>query len=313
MLAQQASLTAQRLARRADQATRCRQLANSGRCLLDIEADPVRGRALLAEAAALAAELDLKVMEIDWGEGLIARAEGDLERACTMLGRAVDLARWTENHWREFECMVWLATVELEAGRHADVLRHADEIVAAAGRMGGDVRAPFAQALAALARLHRGDGAAEAMLLESIAALRDVDDKGHLAYALNEAAAVELAAGRSESAAGYAREALAAAEAVRRPTEVVVALAHLASASHDAGGAAELLARLADTPALTARAAAAAAAAQQAIAARQATAALQTTVPTPARQCVETVNDRRSPCHASSSNATSARRRPTRT
>ncbi len=58
--------------------TRCLQLANTGRCLLDIEADPARGRALLDEAAALAAGLGLQVMEIEWGRGLVARAEGDL-------------------------------------------------------------------------------------------------------------------------------------------------------------------------------------------------------------------------------------------
>ena len=78
--AREATLAAERMTRRADAATHCLQLANSGRCLLDIEADTQRGRELLAEAAALAAELQLKVMEIEWGRGLVARADGDLER-----------------------------------------------------------------------------------------------------------------------------------------------------------------------------------------------------------------------------------------
>lgn len=240
---QEATLAAQRMTRGVDAATHCRQLANSGRCLLEIEADPARGRSLLDEAAALAGGLELKVMEIEWGRGLVARSEGDLDAACGALARAVTLARLADNHWREYECMVWLATAELENGRYADVLQHVDEIVAAAARM-GEPQAPFAQALGALARLHQGDGSAEAVLAASLDTLRELDDKAHLAYALNEAAALALAADRPDAAAACAREALAGALAVRRATEIAVATARLAASTHDARRAAELLATL---------------------------------------------------------------------
>ena len=240
---QASTLAAERLTRRADAVTHCLQLANSGRCLLDIEAEPARGRALLEQAAALAAELDLKVMEIEWGHGLIARAQGRLADACDALARAVALARLTDNHWREYECMVWLATVELEHGRFADVLRHADEITTAAARM-GEPQVPFAQALAALARLREGDAAAGPLLAQSLDALRERDDKAHLAYALNEAAALALEAGRKNLASAHAEEALAAARAVRRRTEVEVAIARLARAATDPRRAAEWLAQL---------------------------------------------------------------------
>jgi hypothetical protein len=192
---------------------------------------------LLDEAAALAGELELTVMEIEWGRGLVARTEGDLSGACAALSRAVTLARLAQNHWREFECMVWLATVELEQGSHADVLRHVDEIVAAAVRM-GEPQAPFAQALGALARARLGDEDAERLLAASLDELRDRDDKAHLAYALNEAAALALDAGRLQAAAAFATEALVAAKAVRRPTEVAVAMSRLACAAPDAGGTA---------------------------------------------------------------------------
>ncbi|HEV7912458.1 MAG TPA: ATP-binding protein, partial [Albitalea sp.] len=238
---QHATLAAQRMTRHADGATHCLQLANSGRCLLEIEADPLRGRALLDEAAALAGGLELKVMEIEWGRGLVARADGDLDAACAALGRAVALARLAANHWREYECMVWLATAELENGRHAQVLRHVAEIVDAAARM-GEPQAPFAQVLGALARLREGDAGAEASLEAGLVALRERDDKAHLAYALNEAAAWALMANRRAVAAACAEEALAAALAVRRATEVAVATARLAAATGDARRAAECLA-----------------------------------------------------------------------
>lgn len=239
----EATLAAQRMTRRADATTHCLQLANSGRCLLEIEADPVRGRALLDEAATLAGGLELKVMEIEWGRGLVARAEGDLDAACAALARAVALARLADNHWREYECMVWLATAELENGHYADVLRHVDEIVDAAARM-GEPQAPFAQVLGALARLRQGNGTGEAALEASLDMLRELDDKAHLAYALNEAAALALDANRPDAAAARAGEALAAALAVRRATEIAVATARLAASTHDARRAAELLATL---------------------------------------------------------------------
>ena len=262
--AQEATLAAERLARQADTTTRCLQLANSGRCLLDIEADPVRGRALLEEATALAIELDLKVMEIDWGRGLIARSEGDLERASAHIARAVTLARLAGNHWREVECAVWLATVEYERGRYDAVLQQVDAIVAAAARM-GEPRAPFAEALHALARWYQGDPGAEALFEASLQALRELDDKAHLAYALNEAAAIALATGRREVATTCASEALTAAQAVRRPSEIAVAVARLACAAPDAERATAWLAQRPAGAAPNARAAVALAAAARAV------------------------------------------------
>ena len=242
--AREATLAAERATRRGDAATHCAQLANSGRCLLDIEADVERGRELLAEATAQAAALGLQVMEIEWGRGLVARAAGDLGVAREALSGAVALAQRAANHWREFECMVWLATVELEQGRHGDVMRHVEEILAAAARM-GEQDAPFAQAIGALARLRGGhDGPAEKDLLASLVALRERDDKAHLAYGLNELASQAQAAGRWDVAARSAAEAFAAARTVRRATELVVAAARLAVAC--AGGGAEADALLVD-------------------------------------------------------------------
>ncbi|MFT3956734.1 MAG: AAA family ATPase [Piscinibacter sp.] len=230
-----ASLAAEARARLADAATRCEHLANTGRCLLDIEGDSERARALLADAAALAAELQLPVMELEWGRGLAARADGDLAAAREALTRAVALARAGANHWREYECMLALATVEYELGRIDEVLGHVRDVAAAAQRM-GEAQVPFADALAALARWRRGDADAADAVDASLAALRERDDKAHLAYALNESAAGLLAAGRGADAARRAREAQAAAGAVRRPTQVARALSIIAAA--DTQGAA---------------------------------------------------------------------------
>lgn len=232
--ARDASLAAERCTRRADDATRCQQLANTGRCLVDIEADADRGRTLLAEAEALADDLQLPVMEIEWGRGLLARANGDLPAAREALARAVALARAAANHWREYECMLALATTEYEMGLSDEVLRHVDDITAAAQRM-GEPQVPFADALVALVRLRgakRQDAAAaSAAVHASLAALRERDDKARLAYALNEAASFALAAGDRAAAKSQAEEALAAATAVRRPSQINRARATLAAAA----------------------------------------------------------------------------------
>jgi len=231
--ARDASLAAERCTRRADEVTRCEQLANTGRCLVDIEADGDRGRALLAEAAALAVELQLPVMELEWGRGLVARSDGDLTAACEALARAVALARNAHNHWREYECMLALATAEYELGLADEVLRHVGEVAAAARRM-GEPRVPFAEALEALVRLRRGEPAAAAAVDASVIALRERDDKAHLAYVLNEAAAFALVAGDAVAATRHAEEALAAATPVRRPTQIARARATLAAAATSA-------------------------------------------------------------------------------
>jgi DNA-binding SARP family transcriptional activator len=228
--ARDASLAAERCTRRADDLTRCEQLANTGRCLVDIEADGERGRALLAEAATLAVELQLPVMELEWGRGLVARADGDLTAARDALTRAVALARHAHNHWREYECMLALATAEYELGLADEVLRHVGEVAAAARRM-GESRVPFAEALEALVRLRRGEPAARAAVDASLVALRERDDKAHLAYVLNEAAAFALAGGDAAAATRHAEEALAAATPVRRPTQIARARATLAAAA----------------------------------------------------------------------------------
>jgi hypothetical protein len=235
--AHDATLAAERCTRLADAATRCRQLANTGRCLLDIESDGERARALLADAAALASEQQLPVMELEWGRGLAARADGDLPAARDALARAVALARAASNHWREYECMLGLATVEFELGELDDVLRHVGEVAAAALRM-GESQVPFADALAALARQRRGDADAPVAVAASLAALRERDDKAHLAYVLNESASFALAAGDAAGAARQAHEALAAAAAVRRPTLIARARSIITAAETESAAAA---------------------------------------------------------------------------
>ena len=85
-----------------------------------------------------------------------------------------------------------------------------------------------AEALRAVARLSNGADESELELEALLAALRALDDKAQLAYLLNTIAACRLERGRWASARDAAEEALRAAQAVKRVTEIVVATSLLA-------------------------------------------------------------------------------------
>jgi DNA-binding SARP family transcriptional activator/tetratricopeptide (TPR) repeat protein len=244
--AQAATLEAERTSRTAADATRCLHLANTGRCLLDVEADIERARRFVQEAASLAAKLDLHVVEIEWGLGLIARWEGDLDRAHRHMERAITLAASREDRWRQIECMLWLAKIELELRRYDEAIVRSNEVIWLAERIGG-ANAPIAKALRFLADLHKSCSHAGPDVVTCLVELRNFDDKANLAYFLNECARFELACGSLDAAEAHAREALAAARAVRRTTEVAVAhavLARIAQAAGDSGGLSQHVAAL---------------------------------------------------------------------
>ncbi|WP_137127931.1 AAA family ATPase [Roseomonas sp. HF4] len=213
----------------ADLRVHARQLANTARCLLELETEVEQAGALLDEAQVLASSLGLEMCELDWGLGLLARRNGRLVDAAPFMRRALALARRSADRWREYKCLTWLAVVSLEEGRLAEVESLCTEISEVAARMGED--APFAEALGALAALRADAPGAEGRLDAAIARLRAVDDKGYLAYALNAAAGHHLSAGRVEAAQAAAAEALSAAAAVGRGGEAAAARATLARAA----------------------------------------------------------------------------------
>ncbi|HTD05324.1 ATP-binding protein, partial [Undibacterium sp.] len=232
-----ATLRAERISRTADAVTHCKQLANSGRCLLEVESDMAQARALIAAAAEQADAMNMRLIELDWGHALIARWDGRLDSARDSLRTAIELARAHEDRWREFECMVWLATVELERGCFDGVVALCHEIDEVADRM-GDVRVPVSIALRELAQLRQAPAGTEpvtAALRAGLDELRTLDDKAHLAYVLNQVATLLLEQGRLDQAQAAAAEALAAAQAVGRATELIVAQALLACIAADSG------------------------------------------------------------------------------
>ena len=225
--ARKAILLAEERSRPADERARCQQLANTGRCLLEVEFDIPRARDFLREAGQIAEALKLNLVELDWGRGLVARWDGDLTGAQASMQRALALARLREDRWREMECLVWLAKVAIESEQFGEACALCDEIDAVAAQI-GDGPAPVANALRAIARMMSGDEEREPEMDRTLAALRALDDKAQLAYVLNEIAMWRLVHGRRAAASAAASEALRAAEAVQRATEIIVSNSLLA-------------------------------------------------------------------------------------
>ena len=212
--ARQHSLHAEEASRRADPQTRLRALANTARCLMQLEREPVRAAVLLNEARGLAEILQTQVIDIPWGLGLLCAMEGREEEARVALGRGAVLARDESNHWARFECLSRISMLDLTAGDLAAVEGRDGELREVAEKLGEGSERALAATLLALARRQGGNEGAELDL--ALAELRAADSKGLLAYALIETGRLELADGDILAARGRAEEALKASTDVGR-------------------------------------------------------------------------------------------------
>jgi DNA-binding SARP family transcriptional activator len=218
--AQQSTLRAAEVGREADHATRAQQLANTARCLIELELEIPRARGLLAEAETLLGPGSQAICELQWGLGLLARWDGELGEAAKRIDRALGLARAARDRWREYKCVTWLALVELEQGRLREARDRCRELRAVAKQL-GESDAPLADMIGALADLSQARTGGLECLDAALSRLRAVDDKSHLAYALNTAAAFCMV-GSAQAAKAYAQEALDAARVMERHVEIAI-------------------------------------------------------------------------------------------
>lgn len=226
-IARQAIQRAEQSYHQVDELKRCQQLASTARCLLEVECDVQQARVFLDEAGRLAESLDHKFAELEWARGLVARWDGDLIKAQDLMRRALMLARIREDRWREIECLVWMAKIAVELNDVSGTISWCDEIDAVAARI-GDGAAPVAAALRVLASIADSKSPAKTQFDLPLPALRALDDKAQLAYILNQFAANFLKHDFVQNAHSAATEALGAAQAVNRATEIIVAASILA-------------------------------------------------------------------------------------
>jgi DNA-binding SARP family transcriptional activator len=243
--AQQSLALSEQASRDADPETRARAIARAGRCLAQLEQDMPRAKALLEEAVGLSANLKLDLPDISVGLGLIRYQEGEHEASLRLLEGGFAGAARQKSHWLASESLSRLVMVLLERGRLDLASDRCSDLEALAAKLGDGSELPFARTLSALTKVARGDDDGAAAIECALASLRAIDTKGHLAYALNFMANLDLGTGDLERAKLRAEEALRAAEAVGRRTEVARARTVLGHVAHRTGAVASASAELA--------------------------------------------------------------------
>ena len=234
------TLRAAETGRRGDAVTAAAQLANTARCLVELEFNALRPRTLLVEAGAMLDRCRAQSVELFWGKALLQRWDGALDAAVPLMDAALQLARAVEDRWREGKCLAWLAVIHIERGDPEASLACCEELHPLATRMGESGELPFVHALEALARVVSRLPNAVGDLASAVEQLRVFDSKAHLAYVLNATAEIAFEAGDFAAACAAAQDALIAAEATHRVCEAVVAralLARVVAAHGDVAGA----------------------------------------------------------------------------
>lgn len=225
--AQQSSLQAVEETHGITTRERIRQLADSARCLMLLERDVPRAQALVEEARALVAPRDAEATNVAWALGLLGRYLGDYALAAPAFAAAIEGFGRQHAHWEQCLAMAQRVMLELERGDPTTARALCPSLVEVASKLTGGSERATAAALAALAGCALEVGGAAADLERAIAALREVDAKAMLAYALNGAAVRDLLAGEVDGAQGHAAAALTAAQAVQHRSEMAVAHAIL--------------------------------------------------------------------------------------
>jgi hypothetical protein len=233
--AEQSLVLSEQASRDADPETKARAIARAGRCLAQLEKDMPHAKMLLEEAVGLCAPLRLELPDISFGLGLIRYQEGAHEDSERLLGDGWVVAARQLNHWLASESLSRLIMLLLECGRLDVATARCADLVPLAAKLGDGSELPFARTLSALAKTAEQGAQANDELEQALGGLRAIDTKGHLAYALNYVASLDLRAGRVPLAQTRAEEALRAAEAVGRRTEVARARTVLARIAHQSG------------------------------------------------------------------------------
>jgi DNA-binding SARP family transcriptional activator len=218
--AQKSIVLSERASRDTDPATRARAIARAGRCLAQFEREIPRAEALLEEATQLCTSIRVDLPDISMGLGLIEYQRGDYESAERLLEKGWKTAELLPDHWLAYESLSRLVMLLLERGSADVALSRCSELEPLAKKLGEGSEVPFAATLKALARLALGVPEAPGEVDRALDSLRAIDTKGHLAYASNFVADIEIASGALDRAKRRAEEALTAAEVIGRRTEV---------------------------------------------------------------------------------------------
>ncbi len=180
---QERFLDSERLARGSSPKAGAHLLAHAAACLAAVGREFERVRALVEEAERLAERCpNLEVVEVTLARGFLARFDGQLEEAESLLLHCLELARERESLLRECVALSQLAMLYLEQERYQDTRIYAHSLLELAPRLGPGSEGPAARTFLALS--HRDAEGTQ----EGLEQIRQVDNRRLLAYCLRQAA-----------------------------------------------------------------------------------------------------------------------------
>jgi ATP/maltotriose-dependent transcriptional regulator MalT len=135
---------------------------------------------------------------------------GDYDAAERLLEEGWRTAQRLSDHWLAYESLSRLVMLNLERGNADAALSRCEELEPLAQKLGEGSEVPFAATLRALARLVLRLPDAWADIDRKLDRLREIDTKGHLAYASNVVAEIDIAEGALDRGRRRAEEALRA-------------------------------------------------------------------------------------------------------
>lgn len=237
--AEQDTLRAELMSRGGDDRQRVVALGEAARCLAMLERDLRTAEALAIEAEALGRRLGVEPNAVPDAMALLRCHRGRFDEARVLFQRARVSARRDGDRVSEFLALEHLFTLEIELGRYDEAAAMCGEVVELAEKFPGGSERPFARALAALCRWAYGEDATLDAFERALEELRLADAKHRLAFAAISAARLLVERGEAGLARALAEEALAAATALNRRSDIATALAVLARVAAAEGDADE--------------------------------------------------------------------------
>ena len=198
--AERDSLRAMIFTRATDDWQRILGLAEAGRCLALLERDPGQALALVLEAQAMAERHGKEPDDNADTLGMLRMQQGELDEAARLFERARDAARRDGERGNEFMALEHLIKLEIRRHDCARARALSAELQSLAERFRSGSELPFARVVDALCRLAQGEAQADSELTLALDALTLSDAKHRLAFALNEAACLDLRDSRLERA-----------------------------------------------------------------------------------------------------------------
>jgi tetratricopeptide (TPR) repeat protein len=219
--AREQSLQSERAARGGSEEEQVVGLAETAKCLAMLERDLPQADAMLMEASSRAARNRIRHQSIAAGLGMLRFYENRLDEAAELLKEARTLCKGAGDRVNEFQANEYLVMIDIQRGLFGDARSRCDELLAIGSKLRGGSEAPFASAMQGLCIYALDDepGPLDAALHE----LRIADAKHRLAYVQTRGALLDCERGRLEDAIARAGEALACAELLERPTEMMLA------------------------------------------------------------------------------------------